>query len=1002
MKKIVLFIFAVTLLVFLGNNIYSQEQSGEVIGTVVLEDGSAIPGVLIEASGKNLIGKKTAVSDENGAFRILGLPPGEYNFVFTLEGFKTYKRNGVTIVLGKTIKLNIVMETGVIKEEVVVSGMAPVIDVRNSAAAVNISKEVFLKLPKGRDFTSLIVTQAGANNENIGGGLQMEGASSSENTFFVDGVNTTTIEGGVSGQNISYDYIEEVQTKTTGYNAEFGGSMGGVVNVITKSGGNEFHGDLITYFNADFLNGEPRDSLRLNPIDSTKAEYFHYPKDKYTSIEPGFSLGGYLIKDKVWFYGSFVPRLFKQTRQVDAIGHPEAAGKEYSYTRTYFKGSGKISAAITPKLRLTLSGTLDSQEVKKKLPPQSGSFNPNASTYEDYGYKYPGLTLAAGIDWSIGDNSFLNVQGGYFRTNAYSTNIPENVPTRLRHIYSNYDIPGMPDDLKVPAGYSNVGWSDINLDTKNIARKVSAKADFTTYLNAGGEHVIKTGFGWNQLFMDKSQGINTPYWAFYWGKSIYTKLDGTVVPVKYGYARELGPYGTIADATSNRFSFYLQDSWTIKDKLTINYGVRLEQEEIPAMAKGHPTAFEFKFFDKIAPRFGFAYDMKGNGKTKLFGSAGIYYDVMKLDMVAGSFGGLKWEDSWYEIVNLDWRLYDGQKGWSFTGSTDPINGGQFLEHKNHRIPSFDTIQPADSMKPISKMEVSLGFAQELSNNLAFTLRGSYNKMLQTIEDIGVQTPLGEKYFIANPGSDWINAKYKESGDAGLMPPGRKCPAPNREYYSLTFQLDKKFSDNWLGGASLTLSRLTGNHSGLASSDEYGRHNPGVERYWDLWFFMYDSHMKEVIGLLPTDRPMDFKFYGAYTFDFGLTVGFNGYAKSGTPLSTEFMLDNQQGWYPNGRADLGRTPFIWQIDSYIEYTLKLGKANLQLSANISNLTNNNIARRTYTRIYDAAVYLSDSEIAQGFDVDTVMKSLGLERDPRFLMNHTFLPPISIRLGAKISF
>ncbi len=1002
MKKTVAFIFAISLLVFLGSNLYSQEQSGEVVGTVSLEDGSAIPGVLIEVSGKKLIGKKTAVSNENGNYRIMGLPPGEYSFVFTLEGFKTFKRTGVNVVLGKTIKLNIVMKTGVIKEEIVISGQAPVIDVRNSAAATNISKDVFLKLPKGRDFTSVIVTQAGANDENIGGGLQMEGASSSENTFFVDGVNTTTIEGGVSGQRINYDYIEEVQTKTTGYSAEYGGSMGGVVNVITRSGGNEFHGELIAYMNADWLNGEPRDSLRLNPLDSTVAEYFHYPKDKYNAYEPGFSLGGYLIKDKIWFYGSVVPRFYKQTRQVDAIGYPEAAGKEYSRTITYYRGSGKISAAITPKLRFTLSGTIDNQENKNSLPAQSGSFNPNASTYEDYGYKYPSFTASAALDWSIGSNSFLNVQGGMHKYNAFSTNIPDNVPTRLRHAYSNYNIPGMPDNLKVPAGYYNVGWSDIYLDTKNLARKISAKTDFTTYLNAGGEHVIKAGFGWNQLFMDKEQGINTPYWLFYWGKSSYTKLDGTVVPVKYGYARELGPYGTIADATSNRFSLYLQDSWTIGKNLTLNYGIRLEKEEIPAMAEGRPTAFEFGFFDKIAPRFGFAYDLKGDGKTKVFGSAGIYYDVMKLDMVAGSFGGLKWEDSWYEISNLDWTLYDGQKGWSFTGSTDPINGGQFLEHKNHRIPSFDTIQPSDSLKPISKMEASLGFAHELSTDLAFTIRGSYNKMLQTIEDIGVQTPEGEKYYIGNPGSDWINQKYTESGDAGLMPKGRSCPAPNRQYYSLTFQLDKKFSNNWLGGASVTLSRLTGNHSGLASSDEFGRQNPNVERYWDLWFFMYDSQMQEVIGLLPTDRPFDMKVYGAYTFDFGLTVGINAYAKTGTPLSTEFMLNNQQGWYPNGRADLGRTPFIWQLDSYIEYTVKLGKASLQLNANITNVTNNNTARRTYTRIYDSAVYLSDDEILQGFNVDTVLNNLGYARDPRFLKNHTFLSPISVRLGAKLSF
>jgi hypothetical protein len=203
--------------------------------------------------------------------------------------------------------------------------------------------------------------------------------------------------------------------------------------------------------------------------------------------------------------------------------------------------------------------------------------------------------------------------------------------------------------------------------------------------------------------------------------------------------------------------------------------------------------------------------------------------------------------------------------------------------------------------------------------------------------------------------------------------------------------------------SLTWSSLRGLISGLASSDEHGRQNPMVQRYFDLWFLHYDSQMNLLTGPLPTDRPLDLKFYGAYTFDFGLTLGFTGYAKTGTPLSSEFMLNNQQGWYPNGRGDMGRAPFLWQLDFYAEYIINLGgRMNLNLNANITNLSNNKIAQRVYNRLYDNRYDLSNEEIVAGFDVTQLMTDRSLPVDPRYGMDHYFLPSISVRLGAKLSF
>ncbi len=1026
MLKHKILILLVATMLLCGGLLHSQEQSGEIIGTVVLEDGSAIPGVSVEITGEKLIGSKVSVTNENGSYRLIGIPTGLYTISFSLEGFKTIKRKGVRVDLGKTFKLDEIMQTGELREEVVVIGKVPLVDVRKSATAVNITKESFSKLPKAsRNFLSVATQQAGVNYERNfddmaegsfdngrGTAISFDGASASENTFFVDGMDTTTMEGGVSGNNLNTDFIEEVQVKSSGYAAEYGGSMGGVISVITRSGSNEFHGDLTAYYDGSATEGDPREILQLNPFDSTQAEYINYSVDKWNRIEPGFSLGGYIIKDKLWFFGAFMPNFRTRTRVGVFNNSPSMDGTEYTFKDTRYDGSLKLTAALGKNIRLSLSGNINFREQQNQLPNQDGSSNPstgNLAAWEGWGWREPLVNMAANLDYSIGNAGFLTIGGGYYRSNAYFYGDKATPVTRLVHGVSNYNVPGMPTDLKRAAGWANVTMDSLYEDKTDLLRKLLAKADLTLYFNAGGEHVAKAGFGWNQVYIDKiSQAIVTPYWLFRWKQpsglySIYTKGDGTVYNTTYGYTRELGPYGTVGDLTSDRFSIYLQDAWTIGNNLTVNYGVRLEREDMPSMDKvNHPdSAYRFDFFDKIAPRVGFAYDFKGDGATKVFGSFGIYYDVMKLDMAVGSFGGLKWEDSWYDIATLDWTQYANQKGWGFTKSTAPVLGGQFYEHINHRLGSFDLIQP--DIKAGSKMEVSLGFQQKISDDLAFTARFLHHRLINVIEDIGVEIDGNENYFIGNPGSAWINEQYLQSGIQGYMPVNRVCPDPTREYYSVQLTLDKKFSNNWLGGVTVTLSSLRGIMAGLASSEENGRQNPMVQRYFDLWFLHYDSHGKLTKGNLPTDRPLDLKVYGAYTFDFGLTVGVNAYAKTGTPTSTDFTLNNQQGYYPNGRGDMGRTPFLWQLDMYLEYNLKLGsKFNLNLNANITNVTNNKIAQRIYNFISGQSIDLSNEDIVAGFDVNTLMTSLGVPIDPRYGMEYFFTPPIAIRLGAKLSF
>jgi hypothetical protein len=305
---------------------------------------------------------------------------------------------------------------------------------------------------------------------------------------------------------------------------------------------------------------------------------------------------------------------------------------------------------------------------------------------------------------------------------------------------------------------------------------------------------------------------------------------------------------------------------------------------------------------------------------------------------------------------------------------------------------------------MSQMELSGGVEKRLRNDLAFTSRLVYKNLLWAIEDIGIVTPEGEFYYTTNPGGDFIKARWAENKALGAIPANAPdIPKAKRLYYGLNLSLDKRFSNNWMGGISYTWSRLTGNYSGLASGDEFGRTAPNVERYFDLWYLAFDKKMNKIDGPMPGDRTHSVKVYGSYTLPMGLTVGTIINAMSGIPVSTEYSMD-AQGYLPFNRGDLGRTPFFWFANLYAEYNLKLGKNNLNISVNVDNVFNTRTAQRIYQIYNNGGTAPSSEVIANSSDWEIA----DIELDPMFKKEMWFYgdgirgTPLSARLGLKFSF
>ncbi len=1006
--------FAVAALLLAGVLSAQAPTAGRITGMVQDDQGNPLPGVSVEAKSPRLVGTAATVSDSDGTYRLLALPPGTYKITFTLPGFTAVVREGIALGVEQALAVDVAMKPGAIEEEVLVIGQSPLIDVKSTARGSVMNAQTFAALPKGRSFDSLVTILPSVQNEkDMLDGISVDGASGAENVFFVDGTDTSDVVNGTRKQEVTFDFAEEVQFKASGYNAEYGGSVGGVVNVITRSGGNSFHGEVVGYYSGTALEGRRRDRLYFNLADDTQARYYPYEeyvgKDKENGFEGGFLLGGYLVKDKLWFFGAFTPRIFMRNRAMDMAVQGGTGINAYDRTEESWNASFKLSAQPLKNVRAGASFVMNYFKYKGGSDPMA---NPSDATYAmtasataDYnnlGYSYPNFSGSAYADLTLSNNALLSFRGGYFFSNQNNPVSPVSAtpyyafrleqPGAYAYV-TNTMFPEIPAELQHPAGWQSFPRANVMGLARRMASRLSLNTDFTYYLNFGGEHAVKAGVQFIRRGENVNDGAQQPIVYLGWDQDLdaYGTNYGRGAYGYYGVRgfSDAGPYGENYKVNMNSWALYLQDSWTIGRRLTLNLGLRAESEYLPSYTTdpafaGMTRPVNFSFADKLAPRLGFVYDIFGDSSFKVYGSFGVFQDVMKLYMGANALGGMKWKSAYYTLDDWDYT----QIG---------VNGnfpGTLLWTCDFRPPLFDALDP--DMKPFTQREISFGAEKKLMEDMSLSLRLVNKKVLYAIEDIGI--PI-EQYYFTNPGSDFIAQKFEECRQSGLLLPGTPdTPKAKRDYYAMNLSLEKRFSRNWQGGISYTLSRLAGNYSGLASSDEDGRNSPNGERFFDMWHLSYDKGLNPVDGPLPTDRPHTFKAYGSYAFPFGLTVGLvaNGY--SGTPVTEEWIVDTD-GYFPFNRGNLGRTPFIFFANAYFEYGLNLGgRMGLKFSLNIDNLFDAKTAQRIFSTKYrynispgDAALLAMNWEPA----ADEVL-------DPRFGMPYSFMAPISGRLGVRFVF
>ena len=1012
--------FAVLLSLAFSISAFGQETTGTIDGTVTDSTGASVPEASVTVSASGLVRENTTTTNTNGYFKFASLPPGSYTVTVTKTGFSTTKKAGLNVQLGRTLTANIALQVGQIAETVIVSAEAVAVDTQSSASAVTVDKSFFDLIPKGRSFYDLIAIAPGARNESKAGGYEIDGASGSENTFYLDGMEVTGIQTGTLSDQarIPNEMVQQVEIKNGVMEAQYGGAMGGVVNAVVRSGTNGFHGQLGFFWNGDALQARPRPELRLNPYDADEltAEHFLPAQDSFNTWNPVFNIAGPLIKNKLFFFSAYEPSTTSTTRNVNFITSKPGVFDTGTYQSTYTQHylANKVDYAPFEKLRINTSWIWNPNKNTGYLPSRQGT-DAFTSPWGQRGDRTSGNILSGEVTYLATSNLVFSFRGGYHYTN-FNNNYGIPSTTAVYYSNSNAGIAGVPADLVGSAGWrvQAVGFTQHDTYTRE-----NYNADVSYVFNAAGQHSLKAGWQMNELgnSVFKSD-YPYGYYRYYWN-STYKCVTSQCTSGKgaYGYYR-YRVLGTFGDVSSNNQGLFLQDNWKVNRRLTLNLGLRTEREYVPSFSanKSLPSeAITFSWPEKFSPRLGFALDPTGTGKQKVYASFGIFYDIMKYELPRGSFGGDVWKEYYYTLD--DPTLVAKNQGYAANPTGLP---GKLLEQIDWRVPSNDPSQHLidPNLKPVKQRMIDVGYERSIGASMVGSVRYTNRRLLRTIEDTGyIDQEAGETYLIANPG-EGVTADPKNW--LKWMGPGIPVtPKPVRKYDAVEFRFDKRFSSHYQFAASYTWSRLWGNYSGLASSDEDGRNSPNVNRYYDQPWVGVTEKGTYAYGPLATDRPHTLKFFGGYTLNSRLgrtTLSPNIQWYSGVPITTQANLVSTTPAFPYGRGDMGRTPVFFNTDLNLVHEIlpfsSRESVRIRFEFTVFNLFNNDTVTNVYTTLVhpdygnvqfqDANGDPTYADIFKGFNTKALMTAQELPVDPRYGWANGFQSPRWARLQLSFIF
>jgi hypothetical protein len=934
-------------------NAQSARQTGVIKGIIVDSSGDPVVGMLVSAESPALLGTVTSRTDLEGAFRLANLPTGTYTIIAEMDGFKTVKQPGVKVSVGRTYTISLVTDLSTIEEVITVTASPPVVDIASTKVDTILTTELIHDLPLNRNLVNILHTIPGSSGNIDTYSGSIHGGASTTVTFEMDGVNNNSPTHYGMLVKPQYDSMEEIEITTGGLPAQVGNTGGSFVNVVTKSGGNTLHGQVQAYYTSEDL------SQNLFPDEDLKAMGLGIPVLPIYDLDVSASLGGPLIKNKLWYFGTlsvlkteyhsrFLPTTINGV-YYDQYADPQTQNELFFKLTTQFSKDLRFFAMFNGRL------------LNRDVAWGGGDRRAYDSTFSLK--KNTWVATTANLTWYLSDNTHVDVRSGY--TNRW---YPIEGKAETRNDIGYYDR------------YTYYVYGSI-LDQESFItrRTLQASAALTHFKDnfLSGNHEIKVGLEY-QMGMDRyGMARGNPLAMDVWDGDVYSSRRANNITTTHptqGDGRislsTAGPNNgdTTKDLPSDRISAYLQDSWTVKNRLTINLGFRWDYingrfgggkstgpdpsglayavgEQLKSQLGYNPYGSmelgimkDLFVFSSLSPRLGLTYDLFGDGKTALKASWSRYYEPVPVMRFARAQPGIGANYGFYWFDTNNDRVVDASDTF-----TPRYGWGQFNPADIDYLRS--TLDP--DLHPPYYNEATLSITHELAKNFAIKV--------QYLNKRGYDQ-WGDGLYDRTSGNYWYSLENAQSGwwvpYTTTVPAHGQFPEQSVTVYAMsqdapyTEQFYRSFNnpDSYIKYSSFEVSfdKRHANGWALGGSVVFSSHKS--RNTWDPNDYRFDNYDGYSV-------PLAIKLFGSFHLPFGFMGSFFYQHTEGTPyartvniiLPDDFVAANNLYWTnvdsqiePSGDRRYRSND---NVDLRLEKQFKFKFGSLALFVDIFNLLGN---------------------------------------------------------------
>ena len=921
-KKIFIFLLILSLSTGIASRAFAQGQTGSIKGKITDKAGNPLPDTFIYVSSPAMLGIRTYLSSKTGAIRFPGLSPGIYKMMAEKPEFKTVNIEDIIVKVGQTVNLDITLEATLIEEEITSNIPSPTLDEESTKTSVNIDRDLLNNIPFARNLHEIINSAAGVTPYSVPNqkASSVHGSTVRANIYTLDGIIMNDPSGMHLLTNINFDIIEEVELETAAHPAQVRFTEGGYINVVAKSGGNRFRGDINLYY-AD----EKLGSTLMSEEEISETGASPPPLDRYLG-DFSFSLGGALLEDKIWFFTN--ARFISLSRTTDFIPWIDPQGnnhKGFSWQGNEKMGFFKLTSQFIPQLKVTGMFNYFERYRSASESPLSWNLSKEATQILDH---EKNLTASGTLSYIFDQNTFGDLKAGY---------IEHSLPLRLDAKWRDN-----PQYFNEGTGHF---WGSAGFNETQLKKRFQVGAYLTRFQeDFFGDHEFKSGveyeFASGEWTTWKTDNLlqhyfyGNPYYfdPNYFGQAVSPVTGNPVDKGKVSFSIAGKAEGGLSQNELSRLSLFAQDSVSFGRRLTLFLGLRFDRSSTKLLSSqkgesGNPVSLKIGgelieplygvnpystnivpewqnivVWNALSPRFGLSFDILGNGKHLFKASFSRYTEYLMLDYLRALnpfYARRSHQFNWFD-ENMD-GIVDVDD--TYTLYPEDLRSYSEEDYKKRIAPDI---------KPPYTDEFTIGLHQELFKD--FSIRINYiQKTKRNIIENVLYDPDSDKdwYTIAQDTQGWwipfetivpevddfpdtqVSAYYRSSNTPVLFYQVKNVPELKRKYQALEIAFQKRMLNNLQLIGSLVISKTTGN-IGLnydASS--------GFSRAADNPNFLLVNLPED--SSLDFDRPLVLKLMGTYKLPYDFFASCYYTYMSGTPLPRSVTVIPPASWVQDNNA-----------------------------------------------------------------------------------------------------